>query len=241
MLHSAAHLRSTGGERRPSGPFPQALPLRATDSTRPRCSSALPDTSAHAACRHSSGRWRDWAVRRTVGAWRRSMPPSHSRVNSASRRFPTCRATAARRVTTPSPTFGCSSAGVGTASSRRWTHSAKTLNFTYGGCRTYGGSSRPPSPTGRRSSVVGRRSSVVAGFYRTCVIDSVLEHSPADYVRRPTVPPESPTLGLTHLQFEAMLNGQTVEQPVRLRARVPARPARFADLRDRRRRHRRPG
>ena len=56
-----------------------------------------------------------------------------------------------------------------------------------------------------KPSTVSRRLSVVAGFYRTCVIDGVLEHSPADYVRRPTVPPESPTLGLTHLQFEAML------------------------------------
>jgi integrase/recombinase XerD len=52
---------------------------------------------------------------------------------------------------------------------------------------------------------VSRRTSVVAGFYRTCVIDGVLEHSPAEHVRRPNVPPESPTLGLTHLQFEAML------------------------------------
>ncbi|MDQ3486007.1 MAG: hypothetical protein M3445_11460, partial [Actinomycetota bacterium] len=33
----------------------------------------------------------------------------------------------------------------------------------------------------------------------------VLEHSPAEYVRRPNVPVESPTLGLTHLQFEALL------------------------------------
>ncbi len=56
-----------------------------------------------------------------------------------------------------------------------------------------------------KPSTVSRRLSIVAGFYRTCVIDGVLEHSPADYVRRPTVPPESPTLGLTHLQFEAML------------------------------------
>jgi integrase/recombinase XerD len=56
-----------------------------------------------------------------------------------------------------------------------------------------------------KPTTVSRRLSVVAGFYRTCVIDGVLEHSPADYVRRPTVPPESPTLGLTHLQFEAML------------------------------------
>ena len=54
-------------------------------------------------------------------------------------------------------------------------------------------------------STVSRRLSVVAGFYRTCVIDGVLEHSPAEYVRRPHVPAQSPTLGLTHLQFEAML------------------------------------
>jgi integrase/recombinase XerD len=33
----------------------------------------------------------------------------------------------------------------------------------------------------------------------------VLEHSPADHVRRPNVPPESPTLGFTHLQFDALL------------------------------------
>jgi integrase/recombinase XerD len=58
-----------------------------------------------------------------------------------------------------------------------------------------------------KPSTVSRRLSVVAGFYRTCVIDGVLEHSPADYVSRPSVPPESPTLGLTHLQFEAMLTG----------------------------------
>jgi integrase/recombinase XerD len=37
------------------------------------------------------------------------------------------------------------------------------------------------------------------------VIDGVLDHSPAEHVRRPAVPPESPTLGFTHLQFEAML------------------------------------
>ena len=57
-----------------------------------------------------------------------------------------------------------------------------------------------------RPSTVSRRVSVVAGFHRTCVIDGALEHSPAEYVRRPNVPPESPTLGLTHLQFEALLS-----------------------------------
>jgi integrase/recombinase XerD len=40
-----------------------------------------------------------------------------------------------------------------------------------------------------RPSTVSRRTSVVAGFYRTCVIDGTLEHSPAEYVRRPTCQP----------------------------------------------------
>lgn len=56
-----------------------------------------------------------------------------------------------------------------------------------------------------KPSTVSRRMAVVTGFYRTCVIDAVLEHSPADYVRRPFVPAESPTIGLSHLQFEALL------------------------------------
>lgn len=55
------------------------------------------------------------------------------------------------------------------------------------------------------ASTVSRRLSVVARFYRTCVIDGLLEHSPAEYVRRPSVPAQSPTLGLSHLQFDAML------------------------------------
>jgi integrase/recombinase XerD len=56
-----------------------------------------------------------------------------------------------------------------------------------------------------KPSTVSRRFSVTAGFYRTCVIDGVLEHSPAEHVRRPAVSAESPTLGFTHLQFEALL------------------------------------
>ncbi|RPF27797.1 tyrosine-type recombinase/integrase [Georgenia muralis] len=67
-------------------------------------------------------------------------------------------------------------------------------------------------------STISRRVSVVAGFYRTCVIDQVIAASPADYVRRPNVPPESPTLGLSHLQFEAQLTA----------ARTSANPNDFA-------------
>jgi integrase/recombinase XerD len=57
-----------------------------------------------------------------------------------------------------------------------------------------------PSTVSRRFSVWG-----AAGFYKTCVIDGLLQHSPAEHVRRPSAPPESPTLGFTHLQFEALL------------------------------------
>ena len=56
-----------------------------------------------------------------------------------------------------------------------------------------------------KPSTVSRRFSVTAGFYRTCVIDGLLQDSPAEHVPRPSVPPESPTLGFTHLQFEALL------------------------------------
>jgi integrase/recombinase XerD len=49
-----------------------------------------------------------------------------------------------------------------------------------------------------KPSTVSRRFSVTAGFYRTAVIDGVLDHSPAEHVRRPAVRPsrrhsDSPT------------------------------------------------
>ena len=69
-----------------------------------------------------------------------------------------------------------------------------------------------------KPSTVSRRFSVTAGFYRTCVLDGIIEHSPAEHVRRPAVPAESPTLGFTHLQFEALLTA----------ARESANPCDFA-------------
>ena len=92
-----------------------------------------------------------------------------------------------------------------------------------------------------KPSTVSRRFSVTAGFYRTCVIDGLLEHSPAEHVRRPSVPPESPTLGFTHLQFEALLTAaRESPDPCDFALVRHARPARLADLRSHRRRHRRP-
>jgi integrase/recombinase XerD len=56
-----------------------------------------------------------------------------------------------------------------------------------------------------KPSTVSRRLSVVTCFYRTCVIYAIVDASPAAYVRRPPVPNESPTLGLSYLQFETMI------------------------------------
>ena len=39
-----------------------------------------------------------------------------------------------------------------------------------------------------KPSTVSRQFSVTAGFYRTCALDGILEHSPAEHVRRPAVP-----------------------------------------------------
>jgi integrase/recombinase XerD len=46
-----------------------------------------------------------------------------------------------------------------------------------------------------KPSTISRRFSVAAGFSKTCVIDGLMEHSPAEHVRRPTVPAESPPSG----------------------------------------------
>ncbi len=93
-------------------------------------------------------------------------------------------------------TCAATSPGAPSAAWTHWPHGGRTWSCTSGGCRRSGDF---------RPSTVSRRFSVTAGFYRTCVIDGILEHSPAEHVRRPSVPAESPTLGFTHLQFEALL------------------------------------
>jgi hypothetical protein len=120
-----------------------------------------------------------------------------SLISCGLRWLPTWPGSRVRRATTPSPTCAATWPGVRPAAWTRWPRAGCTWSCTSGGCRRSAGSSPPPSRDGSRWQ---------RGFYRTCVIDSVLEHSPAEHIRRPAVPAESPTPGFTHLQFEALLS-----------------------------------
>lgn len=62
-------------------------------------------------------------------------------------------------------------------------------------------------------STVARRLSTLAGFYRVAAIDGLIAANPADYVAKPRRPDESSTLGLSHLQFEAMLHAARHDRP----------------------------
>ena len=99
---------------------------------------------------------------------------------------PTWPATGASPACTPSPIFGSSCAGATNGNRIRCRYVAPMWSV------------RPLAAGIRRfkPSTVSRRLSMVTGFYRICVIDAVPDDSPADYVRRPPVPAESPTLGL---------------------------------------------
>jgi site-specific recombinase XerD len=64
---------------------------------------------------------------------------------------------------------------------------------------------RTMEDAGLARATIGRRLSTVAGFYRFAVIDGVLEHSPAEYVRRPKIDTESTTLGLDRMELGAFI------------------------------------
>jgi integrase/recombinase XerD len=53
---------------------------------------------------------------------------------------------------------------------------------------------------------VARRISTICGFYRHATSEGYLDRNPGEFVRRPHVPPESTTLGLTYLEFVAFLH-----------------------------------
>jgi hypothetical protein len=66
---------------------------------------------------------------------------------------------------------------------------------------------------------VARRLSTVAGFYRFAVIDGLVEHSPAEFVRRPKIDTDSTTLGLDRMKLARSLRkvpraaGSTTRSP----------------------------
>ena len=64
---------------------------------------------------------------------------------------------------------------------------------------------RTMEEAGLARTTIGRRLSTVAGFYRFAVIDGLIEHSPAEYVRRPKIDTESTTLGLDRMELGAFI------------------------------------
>src|SRR4051794_9811239 len=58
---------------------------------------------------------------------------------------------------------------------------------------------------GRAPATVARRLSTLAGFFRYCVEEGVLDRSPVAHVRRPRVSQDSPTLGLDRAELGRLL------------------------------------
>ncbi len=76
----------------------------------------------------------------------------------------------------------------------------------------------------RSPATVGRRLSTIAGFYRWCVDEALVEHSPAANVRRPRRLTESPRAGLTRPELKDWLDAQTpkADRPTPWRACWPS-------------------
>lgn len=67
---------------------------------------------------------------------------------------------------------------------------------------------------GLSRATIGRRLSTVTGFYRIAVLDGLLEHSPAENVRRPKIDTESATLGLDRMELSAFVAQGAAGSPV---------------------------
>lgn len=68
-------------------------------------------------------------------------------------------------------------------------------------------------------STIARRLSTLAGYYRYAVAENVLGSSPLEHVKRPSMPADSPTLGLDRVEAKALL-AQAEEHSLRARALV---------------------
>ena len=60
---------------------------------------------------------------------------------------------------------------------------------------------------------MARRLTTVCGFYRHCTAEGLVARNPGEFVRRPSVPAESTTLGLTYLEFVAFLHAASSPGP----------------------------
>jgi integrase/recombinase XerD len=58
---------------------------------------------------------------------------------------------------------------------------------------------------GLARATVARRMSTVAGFYRFAVVDGLIPHSPAEFLRRPKISTDSATLGLDRMELGAFV------------------------------------
>ena len=67
---------------------------------------------------------------------------------------------------------------------------------------------------GLARAAISRRLSTVAGFYRICVLDGLLEDSPAEHVRRPKMLTESATLGLDRMELAALIAQAAASGPM---------------------------
>jgi integrase/recombinase XerD len=67
---------------------------------------------------------------------------------------------------------------------------------------------------GLSRATIGRRLSTVAGFYRIAVLDGLLEHFPAEHVRRPKIDTDSATLGLDRMELSAFVAQGAAGSPV---------------------------
>jgi hypothetical protein len=67
---------------------------------------------------------------------------------------------------------------------------------------------------GLSRATIGRKLSTVVGFYRIAVLDGLLEHSPAEHVRRPKIDTDSATLGLDCMELSAFVAQGAAGSPV---------------------------
>ena len=124
-------------------------------------------------------------------------PGGPSQISCGSQWPPTWPTSQSPLASTPHQISAATFPSAQSAAWTRWLRGARIWSCTSAGCRRSVGSSPPPSPGASRSAAgvlphLRHRRPPGALTSRACF-------------RRPTVPAESPTLGFTHLQFEALL------------------------------------